>query len=325
MKMNEELERVRQIVNRERINLLSKKYTDGLSGSELKRLEYLTKEVAGFWPSVTPFMKDKLNEMTKVSDKMKNFAELLSEPVGEFDIILYNHNNTYYETLKSECKIYTIHGIFPSLEKPVLGLDAYVAISNEIKEHHNKLNPIYIPNGINVEKYYDYNKRHYIKRLLFLSNYKNNFSKLLRCVTLSLGMNYKRVGGNSEKAKFEIVDDLNWADIVVGVGRSALETMSCGKKVIVADKRNYADYGMDGLLTEDIVAKSSNNNFTGRALKKHISFFSLRKEIKSALLDSSKWEREYIIKNHNIVKIAESYLSLANKIIKNKEPIQLKN
>lgn len=257
-------------------------------------------------------------EYGNVSDKIKEFAELLSEPVGEFDIIFYNHNNTYSENLKSRCKIYTIHGIFPPLEKPILGLDAYVVISKEIEEHYKNLNPVYIPNGIDVNKYNNYGEKHLIKRLLFMSNYKSKFSKLLRYVALSLGMRYKRVGGNSEKAKFEIVDSLNWADVVVGVGRSTLEAMSCGKKIIVADKRNYADYGMDGFLTESNIVKSSYNNLTGRAFKKDINFFSLRKEIKMALENNSNWEREYIVKNHNIAKIANSYLTLANNILESK-------
>jgi len=254
----------------------------------------------------------------KVSAKMKEFSTILENPVGEFDFILYNHNNTYNENLKSSCKIYTIHGIFPPLEKPVLGLDSYVTISNEIKNHYKDLNPVYIPNGIDTDKYYDYNKKYYIKRLLFLSNYKSRFSRMLFWIALSLGMRFKRIGGNKKKAKFEIVDDLNWADIVVGVGRSALEAMSCGRKIIIADKRNYADYGMDGFLTKENVKISSDNNFTGRSLKKSINFFSLREEIKEALKDEEKWERDYILKDHNISIIASRYILLAEKILKSK-------
>lgn len=257
----------------------------------------------------------------KVSNKMKKFAKLLPNPIGSFDIILYNHNNTYNENLKSKCRIYTIHGIFPKLEKPILGLDAYVAISHEIKSYYKGLNPTYIPNGIDINKYNEikkYKKKDF-KNLLYLSNYNNNFSRLLFLVSLSLGLKYKRLGGAGKKSKFEIVDDLNWADIVVAVGRSALEAMSCDKKLIIADKRNYANYGMDGFLKKEIVNKSSENNFTGRALRKKINFFSIRKEIKEALKSNENWEREYIIENHNISIISESYLSLAKKIINSKK------
>lgn len=250
----------------------------------------------------------------KLSEEMSSFATLLSEPQGDFDAILYNHNNTFSDHFKSKCRIYTVHGIFPDLEKPVLGLDAYVAISHEIKEHYKNIDMEYIPNGIDTDIFKPSNKiisEKPKKNLLFLSNYPSNLSRLLFFVTFTLGIGYRHVGGGNN-SKFNIVDDINWADVVVGVGRTALDAMSCNKKIILADKRGYANFGMDGYLTKEKLETSSFYNFSGRGFKKSINFFSIRKEIKKALNDTEFWERDYIIENHNIVKIAKSYISLIN-------------
>lgn len=258
-------------------------------------------------------------EQGKVSERMKEFAVVLDKPEGEFDIILYNHNNTFSENFKAKCAINSIHGIFPPLEKPLPGMDAYVAISGEIRDKYKELNPVIIPNGINTEVFKpNGKKKRFVKKLLFLSNYKSDFSKLLRKVAYSLGMTFGRIGGKAGEDKFDIVDDLNSADIVVGLGRSALEAMSCGKKVIVADKRNYADLGMDGFLTRENVKQSAYNNFSGRAFRKEITFASVRNEVKKALKDNSEWERDYVLKNHDIKKIAEKYISLAEEILEKK-------
>ena len=88
-----------------------------------------------------------------VAEKMKEFAEILKEPSGDYEIILFNHNNTIHEDFNAKCKIYTIHGIFPVLEKPPTGMDLYVAISQEIANHYKSINPVVIYNGIDTEKY----------------------------------------------------------------------------------------------------------------------------------------------------------------------------
>lgn len=249
----------------------------------------------------------------KVSERISEFAKIVTEPKGEFDIILFNHNNTVRDSLEAKCKIYTIHGKFVGLETPPDGLGAYVAISNEIAEHYKELNATVIPNGIDTDLYKPDNSIRSIKKLLYSSNYYNKLSNKLLLVALSLGMKYQRLG--RKRAKFDLVTDLNSADIIVGVGRSAIEAMGCGKKVIVADIRKYADFGMDGFIEKTNVEVSSKNNYSGRAFKKPISFFALRKEIKNALNDNSNWERDWILENHNIANVADKYISLAEKIL----------
>ncbi len=252
----------------------------------------------------------------KVANRIAEHAKILKEPNGEFDIILFNHNITVLNSLKSNCKIYTVHGKFIGLEVPPKGLDKYVAVSNEIAEHYEKFNMDVIPNGIDLDLYQPSKKGLKRRKLLYTSNYYNKFSRTLRLVALSLGMKYQRLG--RKRAKFDIVSDLKSADIVVGLGRSVIEAMACGKKIIVADIRKYANLGMDGLLDQSNVSESLKCNYSGRALKKPISFFSVRKEVKKAIADQSEWEREWATENHNLKIVAEKYIALAEKIMSKK-------
>jgi len=251
-----------------------------------------------------------------ISEQISKYANILRKPEGTYDIILYNHNNTVLPNFHAKCKIYTIHGLFHELEEPPESVDAHVAISKEIKDNYKHLNPCLIQNGIDTGIFRPSIERSRIRTLLYASNYENNFSRLLQLVALSLNMRYVRLG--RKKTKVDIIDDIQHADAVVGVGRTVLEAMSCNKKVIVADKRSYADYGMDGFLNQENVQKSSFSNYSGRAFKKPIGFLSIRKEIKEAINDHTSWEREWIVNHHNIQQASEDYIHLAEQLIEKK-------
>jgi len=251
-----------------------------------------------------------------ISDQISKHAEIVREPAGDFDMILYTHNTTVSPDFIAKCKIYTIHGIYSDLEKPPGSMDAYVAISTEIAGRYEHLKPRLIRSGIDTDEFFPVDRRSLIRTLLYSSNYENDLSSSLKRAAWSLGMRYRRLGGM--EAKLDVVDDLQAADVVVGVGRTALEAMSCGKKVVVADRRSYADYGMDGFLNEANVEKVSASNYSGRAFKKPMTFMSLRREIRRAATDSSDWERNWILEHHDIERTAREYIALAEEVIESK-------
>ncbi len=253
----------------------------------------------------------------KMSEKISEFATILDKPEGNFDYIFYNHNNTISENFHSKCKIFTMQGIFPELEQPPLGMDAYVAISDEIAQYHQKLKPYIIRNGIDTEYYRETPKAQKTKNVLFSSNYRSKFPRTLKFACASLGLKFRRIG--DKNLKYDILPDLEWADIVIGLGRTTLEAMSCNKKIIVADKRDYSDVGMDGFLTPANVTEIQQNNFSGRRYKKPICFLTIREELKKAIKISESWERDYILQNFNIDKVVQNYITLAEQIVSSKE------
>lgn len=58
---------------------------------------------------------------------------------------------------------------------------------------------------------------------------------------------------------------LNLATVVVGVGRSALEGMACGKPTVVLGERGFA-----GIVSPETINKLAHYNFAGRNVPKHI-------------------------------------------------------
>ena len=254
-------------------------------------------------------------EKGKLSEEMESFCKVLDNPIGLYDLVFFNHNNTVNDKIKAKCKIYTIHGIFPDLERPPNGMDIYVGISEEVATFYKEINPYVIMNGIDSHKYNVENSKIFKKNVLFISNYKSRFSILLLLVCLSLGLSYKRIGGSGDKNKQNVVDYINWADIVVGIGRTALEAMSCNKKIIVADKRPYSDFGMDGFLTKENIEHIKKFNFSGRCYKRKIAFLSLRRELRKALMSREVWERNWILNNCKIDKVVNSYMELARHIL----------
>ncbi len=252
----------------------------------------------------------------QMSEKIKQFATVLDKPEGKFDFIFYNHNNTQSDDFHAEAKIFTMQGIFPELEQPPLGMDAYVAISEEIANFHCQLQPHIIRNGIDTELYNMTKRQGKPKNVLFSSNYRSKLHKTIKYACWSLGLKFRRIG--DKNLKYDVLPELEWADIVIGLGRTALEALSCNKKVIVADRRDYSDLGMDGLLTVENIKDVQQNNFSGRRYKKPICYLSIRDELKKALNDSSTWERQYILDNYDINSIIKQYISLAESIAASK-------
>jgi len=76
---------------------------------------------------------------------------------ASFDICLLSHCTSIELAKKVKgFKIQTCHGIYPYLEQPVEGMNAYVSISEEVHEHLYRLGSIsnVISNGINHDRFY---------------------------------------------------------------------------------------------------------------------------------------------------------------------------
>ena len=120
------------------------------------------------------------------------------------------------------------------------------------------------------------------------------------------------------KEVFNVEDKINEADLVIGVGRSLLDAMACGRPVISFDDRNYykiRNMG-HGYITADKFKYQQIDNFTGSSINKSInSKFELAKEIfEKYNPDDGEVNRQYILDNLSIEKTVDKYLELYNKI-----------
>jgi len=104
---------------------------------------------------------------------------------------------------------------------------------------------------------------------------------------------------------------MNSADIVLAVGRTAIEAMACGKAVIIGgDKKgiDYSPYG--GIVTKDNIQQCENYLFTGRHTREHINPQKIAQDCIKLLKNEDlrrrlgQFGRQYVIRKFNIDKIA---------------------
>ncbi|MCK9443682.1 MAG: glycosyltransferase [Tissierellaceae bacterium] len=229
----------------------------------------------------------------------------------------------------------TAHGIFHVnfvLKYITRWGDEVFAVSKEVRNYlldnysvkessiHNNIN------GINLEEFKifdDVDEKDYIVHVSRLEKGTSSIARLL----IDYGKNNRHrkviiVGGGEqleslrEEAKSidnvylpgkstDVTDFLGKARIFIGVGRAALEAMSCNIPVILA-----GTFGYLGLLDEGNIDFAAENNFSARYTNE-ISYGSLSGDLDlifqgKASFDYS-WERKYIEKNYSLDTMVNKY------------------
>jgi len=221
----------------------------------------------------------------------------------EYDVALINHNvnleNLKYLTCK---KIFTSHGVIPDLEKPVEGADVYVSVSEEVQANLKDLgfDSTIIRNPIDTKHFYPTRKVHKkLENVLFMSNYPGKAREVIK--TACDGLNLRIWGMNNQTS--DAAEEMNWADLVIGLGRTAYEAMSINRNVIIYDYN-----GADGFATPDLLLQARENNCSGRKFQIDLDANGLKNLF--ANYNPHLQLRDYILQNNNVTQIAQEYLSL---------------
>ena len=235
----------------------------------------------------------------------------------KYNYIFINHNNCleFLKNIKG-FKVFISHGIYPKLEQPKDGADMYVAISQEVKDHLNKLGykSVVINNGIDCDRFRPKKEIHKkLKNVLSLC--KNEMGHKIveeACKKLNLNLLYAK-----EESKIE--DKINKVDLVVSLGRGAYEAMACGRAVLVFDKRGYmnAEPKGDGIVDGN-ARELLKNNFSGRRYNKRFDADDLVKELKKYKKEMGKENRKFALKHLNIKKQVDLLFKEKDKKTKNR-------
>jgi len=219
-------------------------------------------------------------------------------PKKEYDLAICNHNLSKIQSWNIRKRIYTSHGIMSKLEEPKKGADKYVAVSEEIAEKYKEFKPVIIRNPINCEEFKETKKNSTLKNILYLSNRK---AKMAICKEASKDYNFKWFGGGQKGARKAI----EWADLVITLGRGCLESLAMGRNVIVFDR-----FGADGFVTPESILEFRKHNCSGRRYRKNWGVEELREEFKK--YDPKLNMRDYILENHDVKKVVWNYLQLTD-------------
>lgn len=244
----------------------------------------------------------------KMYNELKKLGVMLSKE-GNYDLILDNHSPEYDSF--NGIIIHTCHGIIDDLDKPMP--NAFnVAVSNKIGEHYNV--STIIPNGIDTNRFYCKNPIHNdIKKILSLCK-SDTANEVLKRICLDAGVEFESMYG---KEVFNVEDKINEADLVVGVGRSLLDAMACGRPVVSFDDRFYFKTRMlgYGYITPDKYKYYEQDSFTANSVGKTLNKLELAKEIfEKYNYKDGEINRQYILNNLSIKHTVDLYLNLYNKL-----------
>ena len=241
----------------------------------------------------------------------------LSAAPDDVDVIHAHHR---YESLLARARyphcpmLFTCHGVLPWQEQPLsaaLGITRYVAVSEETRDHLVRRHGVVerevaiVRNGIDLDRFQARAPvAAHPRRALILSNYMRGEQRAqIRRVCRGLDITLREVGARD--ALWAVEDELNWADLVFGLGRSALEAMACRRLVVVYDYN-----GGDGLVTPERFELLRRRNFSGRTHARHFTEAELTAEI--AAYDPAIAEGVYafIARDHDVRVMASQLVGL---------------
>lgn len=230
-----------------------------------------------------------------------------------YDLILANHNTVIEKLWTCGYIIQTCHGSIPALEQPSPFADAYVAVSEEVREHIQGKGfqaAAVIPNGIDCKRFCPRTPvSQTLTTVLSLcqSDIANDFIK--NCCEQA-GIQFLQSNKFTDNV-WSVEDLINKSDLVIGLGRSAYDAMACGRCVLVYDYREYmGEFLGDGMLTPDNIDKSMTCNCSGRAGRIHYDEHSFIQEMQKYSPKLAAWSREFAFGNFNIEQAAAKYLSI---------------
>lgn len=182
--------------------------------------------------------------------------------------------------------IFVSHGITHPLERPGEShayVSRFVAVSEDVRRHMvaNDGVPVdrvdVVPNFVDTERFYPRRPiPHPPRHVLVMSNHfgRGTTRSTIEEACRLAGDLELRVIGATTRSVWNVEDYIDWADVVITLGRGALQAMAMGRAVVIYDYR-----GGDGLVTpanfEDLAA----TNFSGRTYAKDYTPRQLAAEI----------------------------------------------
>lgn len=230
-----------------------------------------------------------------------------------YDLILANHTTVVEQLWPKGFIVQTCHGNIAELEQPSPYADAYVAVSEEVREHLQSKGyraAAVIANGIDCNRFCQ--KKPVSPTLqtvlsLCQSDVANDFIR--RCCQQE-GIRFLQSNKFTDNV-WAIEDLINESDLVVGLGRSAYDAMACGRCVLVYDFREYmGEFLGDGMLTPESIQKSMLCNCSGRSNRLKYNEETFVKELQKYSPELGAWGREFALEHLNIEKAVEAYLDI---------------
>lgn len=205
------------------------------------------------------------HHLGKFSNKLEKDLEVSFMSQNKYDLILAAHNTTVKSLYHKGPIIQICHGTTPELEQPSRYADFHVGITEEVCEslsnqgYENKL----VLNGIDTnQKVPDRPINDKLQVILSLCQ-SEEANKLLARVCAAQNIEFICFD-KLKNPTYNIEEEINKADMVIGIGRSIYDAMACGRPCVIFDDRYYNHNKADGYLYPHLFNEYIKNNCSGR-------------------------------------------------------------
>ena len=241
------------------------------------------------------------NSKGKMSDIIEELGvKVITEYEGTYDFAIVNHTNTIYKLPPELYKIFTSHSLIIPIENFPKEADYRVGVTEAIAKENQV-----IRNGIDCERFKPTKVNDELKNIFYLSNpgYADALDFLKdACQDYNLTW--------IKEDTFHIDEMINEADLVISLGRGALESMACGKNVIYADHRKYwmDDFRGGGLITPENYKDFKTGEW--QIDRQKITKAQLHEQFRKYNPSLGKFNRKMILEDFNIKKTAQEYINI---------------
>jgi MoaA/NifB/PqqE/SkfB family radical SAM enzyme len=308
--------------------LLTNHHLTGYTGSEILTLtlaQYL--KFNGHNVVVySKYLNKIVNEFADFDIKVvDNLEEIKYE---KFDIAHIHHNISLLEvrnTFPLLPIVFLSQGVIPFLEQPPLidlAISKYLAISEEVKLNLmdygiSDSNIEVIGNLVKTESFKVKNKINPSPKNVLVISGKIDDGKveIINKACSKLNLNVEYIGGRfGEFNQQTVVNKIEASDIIITLGRGAIESMIAGRSVIVYDYQ-----GADGMITNESYDEIKKHNFSGRRYGKDYNVDDLVKEIQKYNIDDIFEVQKKAINDFSADKVTSKIISIYNNILASNE------
>ncbi len=255
-----------------------------------------------------------------ISDKLENEGiKFMSH--SHYDLICANHTTVVQYLSSYGFTIQTCHGVFVELEQPSPLADWHVGVTQEICDHIRALGYDcgLLLNGIDCNRFSPINPLSKELKCVLSLCQNDIINEFIKDCCNSIGVKFMASNKYTDNV-WDIENQINQADLVVGIGRSLYDAMACGRCVLSFDRRDYMNESIgDGYLDKSNIDKSIYHNLSGRGLHKTFSKEEFIAELKKYNPADGVWAREYALRNLNIKNQALTYISYYEELFSGKE------
>ncbi len=253
-----------------------------------------------------------------------DLEEISSE---RFDLIHGHHRRP---TLLAFCFfpfipiVYVSHGFVPRVlpfeapPDPPVGAEKFIAVSEEVKTHLvdnftiSERDIEVVVNPVDVERFKPQGQiDQAVRKVLLISSNKNRVQKeLVEQACFRLGLKLEIIGW--EKRVWNVEDYINEADLVVALGRGAMEGLACGRAVVVCH-----DKVCDGIITEENIDDLLETNFSGKRYGRPTTLETLIDEFRKYDPGMGRVNRQLALERFDAQRQARKLVEIYQKAIEN--------